>query len=102
MLYGAEIWGDEMDVMSKRKRITQVQRTAALRVSCAYRTVSEAAIIVIAGVIPIDLLAKEGGSSTLQSKSVEQKILIRRLEKEPWNAGKNDGKSRKKADGRHG
>lgn len=59
MLYGAEIWGDEMDVMSKRKRITQVQRTAALRVSCAYRTVSEAAIIVIAGVIPIDLLAKE-------------------------------------------
>ena len=37
----------------------RVQRQGALRVSCAYRTVSEAAVLVIAGIIPIKLLAKE-------------------------------------------
>ncbi len=36
-----------------------VQRRGALRVSCAYRTVSEAAVLVIAGTPPIDLLAQE-------------------------------------------
>ncbi|XP_046685125.1 uncharacterized protein LOC124370866 [Homalodisca vitripennis] len=35
------------------------ERQAALRVCCAYRTVSEPAVLVIAGVIPIKLLAGE-------------------------------------------
>ena len=36
-----------------------VQRQGALRVACAYRTVSEATVLVIAGIIPIMLLARE-------------------------------------------
>ncbi|XP_046662721.1 uncharacterized protein LOC124355602 [Homalodisca vitripennis] len=39
--------------------VVAVQRRGALRVACAYRTVSEAAVLVIAGAAPIDLLAFE-------------------------------------------
>lgn len=59
MLYGAEIWADAMKIEKYRKRIAAVQRRGALRVACSYRTVSEPAVMVIAGVIPIDLLALE-------------------------------------------
>lgn len=59
MLYGAEIWADAMRVKKYRKRMSAVQRRGALRIACSYRTVSEAAILVIASVPPIDLLAIE-------------------------------------------
>lgn len=36
-----------------------MQKRGALRVTCAYRTVSEVAVLVIAGAVPIDLLAFE-------------------------------------------
>ena len=39
--------------------MSAVQRSGALRVACFYRTVSESAVLVIAGIIPIDLLAQE-------------------------------------------
>lgn len=59
MLYGAEVWADALKVKKRAKVMTSVQRIGALRIACAYRTVSENAIFVIAGVIPIDLLAHE-------------------------------------------
>ncbi|XP_046685643.1 uncharacterized protein LOC124371357 [Homalodisca vitripennis] len=46
-LYGVKVWAS-------------VQRRAALRVACVYRTVSGAAIMNVAGVIPLDLLISEG------------------------------------------
>ena len=59
LLYGAEIWSDAVSQECRRKLLGKVQRTAALRVSSAYRTVSEQAILVISGSIPIDILAEE-------------------------------------------
>ena len=59
LLYGSEIWADSLNTKCKRKTLASVQRTAAIRVASAYRTVSEAAIMVISGTVPIDLLAKE-------------------------------------------
>ena len=59
LLYGSEIWGDKMTVGARRQTLLPVQRTAALRVASAYRTVSESAVMVISGTIPIDLLAQE-------------------------------------------
>lgn len=59
LLYGAEIWGETPQKEVYRTRIARVQRTAALRICSAYRTVSETAVLVIAGVIPVDLLALE-------------------------------------------
>ena len=59
LLYGAEVWGGAMRVKKYSRAMLGVQRRGALRIACAYRTVSGAAILVIAGVIPIDLLALE-------------------------------------------
>jgi hypothetical protein len=59
LLYGAEIWGGAMRVKKYSKTMLAVQRRGALRIASAYRTVSDAAVLVIAGVIPVDLLALE-------------------------------------------
>ena len=59
MLYGAEVWAKSLVFNKYRRRLGSVQRRAALRVACAYRSVSEKAVLVVAGIVPIDLLAKE-------------------------------------------
>lgn len=59
LLYGCEIWADALKAKYRKKMLAKVQRTAALRVASAYRTVSEPAVLVISGTIPIDLLAEE-------------------------------------------
>lgn len=59
LLYGAEIWADALKVKKYRKRMIAVQARGAHRIASAYRTVSYEAVLVIAGVIPIDLLANE-------------------------------------------
>uniref|UniRef100_A0A224XPA7 Uncharacterized protein n=1 Tax=Panstrongylus lignarius TaxID=156445 RepID=A0A224XPA7_9HEMI len=59
LLYGAEVWADALSKEAHRKRLARVQRLGALRIVSAYRTVSESAVLVIAGVIPIALLARE-------------------------------------------
>lgn len=59
MLYGAEIWAEAVKVQKYRTQLASVQRRGALRIASAYRTVSEAAALVVAGVTPIDLLVLE-------------------------------------------
>ncbi|XP_033212123.1 uncharacterized protein LOC117169727 [Belonocnema kinseyi] len=59
MLYGAEIWVDALKKKTYRRRLAAVQQKGALRIAFSYRALSEPAIIVIAGVLPIDLMAQE-------------------------------------------
>ena len=59
LLYGAKIWADAMIKKKYRNKMMSVQRQDALRIACSYRTVSGAAVMVIAGIIPIDVLAFE-------------------------------------------
>jgi len=59
LLYGAEVWAHALNKRCYREQLLRVQRRGALRVASAYRTVSEPAVLVIAGVIPIHLLARE-------------------------------------------
>ena len=59
VLYGAEVWAEALETLKYRKQLLNVQRQGALGIACAYRTVSQEAILVVASVIPIDLLAKE-------------------------------------------
>jgi len=55
--YGAPVWGKELIASSSKQRVIRcVQRMAALRVICAYRTVSLDAATVLAGVPPFSLL----------------------------------------------
>ncbi|XP_046683487.1 uncharacterized protein LOC124369515 [Homalodisca vitripennis] len=59
LLYWAEVWADALNIAFYRIRIARVQRQVALRVCTAYRTVSEPAVLVVAGVIPVNLSAGE-------------------------------------------
>lgn len=59
LLYAAPIWEGALEVQATRSRLERVQRGAALRVCSAYRTVSYEAVLVVAGVPPLKLLAKE-------------------------------------------
>lgn len=56
--YAAAGWMDRINTWH-RKKLIQAQRHALLRVTRAYRTVSTDALVVVAGVVPIDLLLKE-------------------------------------------
>lgn len=86
LLYGSEIWSSTLKTKKRARKILAIQRTAALRVTSAYRTVSAQAALVIAGMIPIDLQAMErqqifeakqhtaqpGQTATLRQETVEK------------------------------
>lgn len=57
--YASSIWVNSLEYKTNRNKISQVYRIASLRVCCAYRTVSDDAAFVIAGMIPIDILVRE-------------------------------------------
>ena len=48
-----------IDVDFHRKKLGAVQQRCTLRITCSYRTVSEAAVLVIERVMPIRLMAKQ-------------------------------------------
>ena len=59
MLYEREIWAETLEVKKRASSLVSIQKTAALRIASAYRTVSAIAVLVKAGAIPMDLLATE-------------------------------------------
>ncbi|XP_046742524.1 uncharacterized protein LOC124409152 [Diprion similis] len=58
-LYGAPVWADALSTQRNRSRLEAAGRACALRVVSAYRTVSTPAAMVLAGLIPLHLLAAE-------------------------------------------
>lgn len=59
LLYAAPIWSKAVIVQETKKKLSSVYRLTALRTISGYRTISEDAAYVIAGMIPIDILAEE-------------------------------------------
>ena len=59
LLYGAPIWGAVIGMERYRGMLLSAQRKLALRVGSAYRTVSTEAALIVAGLVPIDLLVVE-------------------------------------------
>lgn len=59
LLYGSPVWAHALTSNARRRQLERVRRTITLRISSAYRTVSGAALGVIACVPPIHLLAQE-------------------------------------------
>lgn len=88
LLYGSEVWENQLRHEKYRKKLSSVQRRAALRVACAYRTVSEVVVLVIAKANPIELIANE--RKKLQQLRVagefnnESRQRERRATKEVW------------------
>lgn len=58
LLYGAPVWAHRMN-RPRWNILAKAQRRAALRVASAYRTVSYDAVLVVAGISPIRLQAKQ-------------------------------------------
>ncbi|XP_015371180.1 PREDICTED: uncharacterized protein LOC107166867 [Diuraphis noxia] len=59
LLYAAPIWKSALMYECHKKKLFSPQRKMALRVASAYSTVSNTAIMVVTGIIPIHLLARE-------------------------------------------
>lgn len=60
MLYAAPIFAHVLRIQDERIKMGSAYRLMALRTISGYRTISENAACVIAGLIPIDILAMEG------------------------------------------
>lgn len=87
LLYACEIWGEAIESKHRRNVLSSIQRTTALRVASAYRTVSEAAVMVISGTIPIDLLIRERRIKWKQRNQQENRLSakeIRQHSLEAW------------------
>lgn len=59
ILYAAPVWHKAMENKKLASKLLSLQRTMAIRVSSAYRTISGAAVRVIASIPPIDLMVEE-------------------------------------------
>lgn len=59
LTYGISIWADALDTQESRRKAGPVYRRGALRVASAFRTVSEEAVFVISGILPLKVLAEE-------------------------------------------
>ena len=59
LLYAALVWANALKNHAIQKKLFSAQRSVALRIVSAYRTVSTGAVLVLASVPPIDLLAEE-------------------------------------------
>ena len=60
LTYGCEVWGlTALRTQVLRRQLMKTQRKIVIVVNKAYRTISYDANLIIAGVIPIDLLIRE-------------------------------------------
>lgn len=59
LLYGAPIWADALKNRMNRKKMESVYRVSLIRIISAFRTVSLDTACVIAGAIPVHLIADE-------------------------------------------
>lgn len=59
ILYASPIWAGAMAVKCSRKKLSSTYRLSTLRIISGFRTISEEAAGVVAGLIPIDILASE-------------------------------------------
>lgn len=97
ILYGAEVWAGAMEREIVRRRLASVQRRSVMRVTSAFRTVSQGAALVLASTPPIDLLVREKQEiyeecgqdrSTQRKKEIRKRARQRLMERwqERWES----------------
>ncbi|GBP75629.1 Retrovirus-related Pol polyprotein from type-1 retrotransposable element R1 [Eumeta japonica] len=59
LTYGISIWADALDTQESLRKAGPVYRRSELRVASAFRTISEEAMCVISGTLPLRILADE-------------------------------------------
>ncbi|KMQ82650.1 reverse transcriptase [Lasius niger] len=96
LTYGIAIWSDTLQTQKLRRKVAPVYRLSALRVTSAYRTMSEDAVCVIAGMLPIRVLAEErkslyrrrGSLSAAELRTEERRNSLHRWQL-LWDASTN-------------
>jgi len=83
ILYAAPVWHSAVSTPSYCRGICSVYRLSAIRVICAFRTISDEAALVIAGMIPITELALESGTT---HGAAEQRVSARQRSISRWQA----------------
>ncbi|GBP94342.1 hypothetical protein EVAR_65488_1 [Eumeta japonica] len=68
LTYGISIWADALEKQDSWRKAGPIYRMSALRVASAFRTVSEEAVCVISGTLPLRVLAKEDGTFTIERR----------------------------------
>ncbi|KAJ8916468.1 hypothetical protein NQ315_014686 [Exocentrus adspersus] len=89
ILYAAPLWTQVLNVASYREQLVRVQRQMAIRICRSYRTVSNEAVVVVAGTIPLYLLVAErlridNSDRTAETKKNERTRTLNRWQCE-WN-----------------
>ncbi|XP_015509714.2 uncharacterized protein LOC107216897 [Neodiprion lecontei] len=59
LTYGISVWADALETQESWRKAGPVYRLSALRVASAFRTISEEAVCVISGTLPLRVLAEE-------------------------------------------
>jgi len=59
VLYAAPVWAKAATTPSYMSGVARTHRLCATRISCAFRTISEEAVLVIAGLVPVQELVRE-------------------------------------------
>ncbi|XP_015121293.1 uncharacterized protein LOC107044061 [Diachasma alloeum] len=59
LTHGIAVWAEALQLQQNQRKVGPVYRLSALRVASAFRTVSNDAVCVIAGMMPIEVLAEE-------------------------------------------
>lgn len=85
ILYAAPVWQTAMNNEKLKRKLLGLQRLAAIRVCSAYRTVSTAAVGVIAGIPPIDIMALERKEKYEGEVAAEARRNLRRRWQARWD-----------------
>ncbi|KAM8702449.1 hypothetical protein ACLKA7_001780 [Drosophila subpalustris] len=75
--HNSKMWGTAMQVPSYSRGCSSSYRRCALRVASCFRTVSEDAALVVAGMIPLGLLAAERQTGTLVNRALREETISR-------------------------
>lgn len=101
VLYAAPVWAGSLTIQSNVRILLRPQRTMALRVAKAYRTVSTQAALVVAGLIPVHLLVRERAErhrsgharNTLKEEEIRQETF--RCWQAEWQAAETGSWTRR-------
>lgn len=90
LLYPAPVWCDAMWVRTYAREFGRVQRTAAIRVCCVYRTLSTEAVLVVASMVPIGELLEERWRLALRQRKERNSSEERRWTVARWQRAWNE------------
>ncbi|XP_033221126.1 uncharacterized protein LOC117175528 [Belonocnema kinseyi] len=93
MLYSVEVCADALRHKFHKKKLVTVQRKEALRVACAYRSVSGPAVLVIVGCTPLTFLPPRGKGYKRPRGQVTTRLTRPGKGNKRFSNGRSDGRS---------